>query len=423
MTFRMPDSGLESLEHRYEAIVRYVPYPLVTLPLILYALTQSPPLSSLLITVGIAAAAAGWLTWWVSLHPGWTGRPVLMGIYFTGLVGFAAALVARSPWYAFFTWIGFVYAFQYLAGRWQYVGIAAMALLMGVAESGGFHKPTPGTIGTYAVLTVVNVVMVGLFAHLGNRSEQQNQARKGMIAELAETNYRLERTLAENAELHARLIEQAKESGVLAERQRMAREIHDTIAQSLAGIITQLSAAAGAPAGAPAGAAAEDGAARRVQIAERLAREALAEARRSVRAMRPLALADADAELPKAVADVAARWSADSGVAAEVTTTGTTRVLRPDVAVTLLRVTQEALSNVAKHAGAEHAWVTLSFMENEVTLDIRDDGHGFERPETQKADGGFGLTAMRDRVGELAGELAIETEPGSGTAVSARVPA
>jgi len=415
VTIRTPDSGLESLEHRYQAIVRYVPYPLVTLPLILYVLTQSPPLSSLLITAGIAAAAAGWLTWWVSLHPDWTRRPVLMGIYFTGLTGFAAALVVRSPWYAFFTWIGFVYAFQYLAGRWQYVGIAAMALLMGVAESGGFRQPTPGTIGTYAVLTVVNVVMVGLFAHLGNRSEVQNQARKGMIAELAEANDRLERTLAENAELHTRLIEQAKESGVLTERQRMAREIHDTIAQSLAGIITQLSAAAGT--------AAEDGATRRIQIAERLAREALAEARRSVHAMRPLALADADAELPAAVADVAARWSADSGVAAEVTTTGTTRALRPDVAVTLLRVTQEALSNVAKHAGAEHAWVTLSYMDNEVTLDIRDDGHGFERPEAQKADGGFGLTAMRDRVSELAGELAIESEPGSGTAVSARVPA
>ena len=407
MTFRVPDSGLESLEPRYEAITRYVPYLLVTLPLVLYALTQSPPLSGLLITAGVAAAAAGWNTWWINLHPGWTRRRALMGIYFAGFTGFAAVLVARSPWYAFFTWAGFVYAFQYLAGRWQYVGVAAMALLMGIAEAGGFHRPTPGMLGIYAVLAVVNTIMVGLFAHLGSRSEMQNQTRKAMIAELAQTNHRLEQTLAENAELQTRLVEQAKESGVLAERQRMARETHDTIAQSLAGIITQLSAAE------------EDGSAHRVRTAQRLAREALAEARRSVRAMQPLPLANAG--LPDAVADVAARWSADSGVAATVTTTGTARTLRPDVEGALLRATQEALSNVAKHAAAGQAWVTLSYMEDEVTLDIRDDGHGFD--QDQPNDGGFGLTAMRQRVTGLAGELAVESEPGAGTAVSVRVPA
>jgi signal transduction histidine kinase len=187
----------------------------------------------------------------------------------------------------------------------------------------------------------------------------------------------------------------------------MAREIHDTIAQSLAGIITQLSAAE------------EDGSAHRARTAQRLARDALAEARRSVRAMQPLPLANAG--LPDAVADVAARWSADSGVAATVTTTGTARTLRPDVEGALLRATQEALSNVAKHAAAGHAWVTLSYMEDEVTLDIRDDGHGFD--QDQPNDGGFGLTAMRQRVTGLAGELAVESEPGAGTAVSVRVPA
>jgi signal transduction histidine kinase len=408
VTFRAPDSGLEPLERRYEAVVRYVPYALVVFPLVLYVLTQSPPLSSLLITAGIAAAAAGWFTWWITLHPSWAGRRILMGIYFAGLVGFAALLTARSPWYAFFTWIGFVHAFVYLSGRWQYLGIAAMALLMGAAESGGFHRLTPATIGTYIVLAIVNALMVGLFAHLGNRSEMQNQTRKAMIAELAEANLRLERAVAENAELQARLVEQARESGILAERQRMAREIHDTIAQSLAGIITQLSAAAE-----------EDGAPRRVRTAERLARDALAEARRSVRAMRPLPLAGAT--LPDAMERVAARWSADSGVAAAVTTTGTVRDLRPDVAATLLRVAQEALANVAKHAAADHAWVTLSYMEDEVTLDIRDDGHGFNHHSLD--DGGYGLTAMRERVTELAGELAVESEPGAGTAVSARVPA
>jgi signal transduction histidine kinase len=413
VTFRPPDSGLESLEHRYEAVIRYVPYALVVFPLVLYVLTQSPPLTSLLITVGIAAGAAGWFTWWITLHPGWSGRKALMGIYFAGLIGFAALLTARSPWYAFFTWIGFVHAFAYLSGRWQYVGIVAMALLMGVAEVGGFRRPTPSMIGTYIVLGIANALMVGLFAHLGNRSEVQNQTRKAMIAELAETNHRLEQSLAENAALQVRLVEQATQAGMVGERQRMAREIHDTIAQSLAGIITQLSAAEAVER------VGEAGGDRRVRTAERLARDALAEARRSVRAMQPLPLAKAG--LPDALTDVAARWSADSGVAALVTITGTTRPLRPDVDPALLRVTQEALSNIAKHAAAVHVWVTLSYMEDEVTLDVRDDGQGFD-PD-QHYDGGYGLVAMRQRVTELAGELAIESGQDAGTVVSARVPA
>ena len=100
-----------------------------------------------------------------------------------------------------------------------------------------------------------------------------------------------------------------------------------------------------------------------------------------MQALRPQALEDA--RLPDALADEVARWSATSGVTAEVTTTGDARPLHPEVEVTLLRVAQEALANVAKHADATHAWVTLSYMEDVVTLDVRDDGAGFapERPD------------------------------------------
>jgi len=93
--------------------------------------------------------------------------------------------------------------------------------------------------------------------------------------------------------------------------------------------------------------------------------------------------------------------------------------------VTLLRVAQEALANVAKHAAAAHAWVTLSYMEDVVTLDVRDDGSGFTQPGENQAGqgGGFGLIAMRQRANRLAGQLEIESEPGAGTAVSASLPA
>jgi signal transduction histidine kinase len=115
-------------------------------------------------------------------------------------------------------------------------------------------------------------------------------------------------------------------------------------------------------------------------------------------------------------------------VPAEVAATGDPRALHPEVEVTLLRVAQEALANVAKHAAATHAWVTLSYMEDVVTLDVRDDGSGFaqlgESPAgAGSAGGGFGLIAMRQRVNRLAGQLEIESEPGAGTAVSASLPA
>jgi signal transduction histidine kinase len=246
--------------------------------------------------------------------------------------------------------------------------------------------------------------------------------------------------------LQAQLLIQAREAGAGDERQRMAREIHDTLAQGLTGIITQLEAAQ------QTGGDAERE--RRIGNAKRLARDSLAEARRSVQALRPQALENS--RLPEALADEVARWSATSGVPGEVETTGDARALHPEVEVTLLRVAQEALANVAKHARASRAGVTLSYMEDVVSLDVCDDGAGFALPASpngsstngnstngnstngnsangnsangnsangSRANGGFGLIAMRQRVSRLAGQLEIESEPGAGTAVSASLPA
>jgi len=130
------------------------------------------------------------------------------------------------------------------------------------------------------------------------------------------------------------------------------------------------------------------------------------------------------ARLGEALAEVAGRWSALHGVPARVTTTGQPRPMPPDVEVTLLRTAQEALANVAKHAAATRVGLTLSFMDDEVALDVRDDGAGFDPAGLRvSADGGFGLTAMRQRVEGLSGTLEIESEAGAGTAVSACIPA
>ena len=423
MTVRTPDSGFESVEQRYERLERFLPFLLLAVPLIPYVLSQNPTAGAVGITVGVAAAAGVWIMWMVILHPGWTERRGLRGVYLTGLIVFIAVLTIRSPWFAFFTWFGFLHAMRYLIGAWRWVGCAAVAIFFGMAQSGGFHRPTVSTVAIWVLLACVDVVLVGAFTLLGVKSEEQNQARKGMIAELAEANQRLEEMMAENTGLQAQLLIQAREAGAGEERHRMAREIHDTLAQGLTGIITQLEAARQTTDDAERE--------RRVGNAKRLARDSLAEARRSVQALRPQALENS--RLPDALADEVARWSVTSGVAGEVETTGDARALHPEVEVTLLRVAQEALANVAKHAGASRAGVTLSYMEDVVSLDVRDDGSGF-LPSTPPApssgrkingspSGGFGLIAMRQRVSRLAGQLEIESEPGAGTAVSASLPA
>ena len=188
--------------------------------------------------------------------------------------------------------------------------------------------------------------------------------------------------------------------------------------------------------------------------ATRLARESLSEARRSVQALRPEPLERA--RLSDALTGVAERWSALHGIAVQVTTTGTARPVSPDVEFALLRAAQEALANVGKHARATRVGLTLSYMDHEVALDVRDDGQGFDpgrlpdelfRNGTAPASltagmtegsaagpgdtrggpghgaGGFGLAAMRQRIEGLSGTLQVESEPGGGTAISARLPA
>jgi len=417
---RTPDSGFEAIERRYDSLARVLPYLLLAVPLIPYALSQDPSGGAIGITAGVAAAAAAWITLTIVLHPGWAQRRWLTLVYFAGLVAFIVVLTVRSPWYAFFTWIAFLQAFQLLAGAWRWAISAVVAVFFAVAQTGGFHRPTVSAVATWVLVACVDVVLIGIFVLLGVKTEEQNQARKKMIAELAQANQRLEEMMAENTGLQARLLTQAREAGAGDERQRMAREIHDTLAQGLTGIITQLEAAQ------QSGSDAERE--RRIGNAKHLARDSLAEARRSVQALRPQALEDS--KLPDALAKEAARWSATSGIAAEVATTGDARALHPEVEVTLLRVAQEALANVAKHAGASRAGITLSYMEDVVTLDVRDDGVGFG-PQNGNGHpagddpvaGGFGLVAMRQRVNRLAGQLEIESEPGAGTAVSASLPA
>lgn len=402
-------------EHRDTAVTKVLPYALLAVCTGITLLQPAPV--HLPAVLGLTLAAAVWMFWFVTWHPQWHTVGPLMGLYYGGLVVLAAGLVALAPWYGIFAFVGYVHAFECLKGRWRYVGVVATSLIMAVTYLGGLSRISADEWWLWSAVSLVSIALASTFFYFTEMWLQHADKQRRGLAELHQANVKLEEALEENAGLHAQLLVQAREAGVLDERQRMARELHDTLAQSLAGILTQLQAAEQSshqPATVR----------RHMTNAMNLTRDSLAEARRTVHAVEPELLAEA--RLPDAIGDVTRRWSQAHRVDAALTTTGDPRPMHADVEVTLLRVAQEALANVAKHAGAGRVGLTLSYMEDLVTLDVRDDGAGFD-PDAARgngaADGGFGLAGMRQRVQRMAGRLHVESEPGGGTAISASVPA
>ncbi|MFI9386046.1 sensor histidine kinase [Kutzneria sp. NPDC052558] len=331
------------------------------------------------VTLAVAGVTALWLTRTRLGMPRW---PVLQYVVLLALI---IALLWTNSWFSLFAAIGFGQAINLLPTRWIAIGVGAQAVLSVLVQQ------VEGQV--WSVLASVMLPMIYAGVMVGRQSEKHQRTSE----ELAEA-------LAENSGLHEQLLVQAREAGVLDERQRMAREIHDTLAQGLAGIVTQLQAAE------------QTGDREHLDKAAQLARESLVQARRSVQALRPEPLEDS--RLVDAVAELAENWSREAGVPATVSTDGPPRPVTPDREVALYRVAQEALANVAKHAGASRVGVTLSYLDDQVVLDVRDDGRGFSRGR----DGGFGLTVMRQRMDGVGGTLAVESEPGAGTAISASVP-
>ncbi|WP_443080207.1 sensor histidine kinase [Streptomyces sp. P9-A2] len=327
-------------------------------------------------------------------------------------VGFALAWT--NPLFAFSAVIGYFGVAHQLPKHLVKPGLLATAVTLAGSQAGGL--PPGDSLGwsLFGAILLVNALLVALFAHFGELEEERARTQAETIAELERTNAALQQALDENAALHTQLLVQAREAGVADERRRLAAEIHDTLAQGLIGIIAQLQVVAGT----------SDPDLARVHAgrATDLARESLGEARRSVHNLAPVAL-DGDG-LPQALEKTVAEWGERTRTRADFTATGTAEPLHEEVAATLLRIVQEALSNASRHAAATRVGVTLSYIGDEVTLDIRDDGRGFDprvRP-ARTGSGGFGLDGMRARAERIAGSLTVESEPGHGTAVSARVP-
>ncbi|MET9351079.1 sensor histidine kinase [Streptomyces termitum] len=356
--------------------------------LVLAAVRAHSPAGTALAVVTGAVYAAG------SLIPA-VGRSQRAAACWLAVLGLAwLALLCATPEALWLAFPLYFLQLHLLPVRWS---LPAVALTAGAAilsyvghgaalNPGVFIGPLLG--GAVAVATVLG------YQALYRESERRRRLIEELIATRAE--------LAA-AERHA---------GTLAERERLAREIHDTLAQGLSSIQLLLRAAERAlPAGSPA--------AGHIDRARQAAQDNLAEARRFVRALTP-----PDLEHGSLAAALERLCEPGAGPRARFSVSGTPVELPTPYEVALLRIAQSALGNTVRHAGAGRAEITLSFMDDAVALDVVDDGRGFD-PEAVRpaADGeGFGLPAMRSRAESLGGTFTVESAPGQGTAVAVTLP-
>lgn len=323
------------------------------------------------------------------------------------LLGFAVvwvAAVAVSPefvWVAFLLWL---LAGHLLPGVWAVVfsiAVYAVVVLAPLAHH-----------GTVDYASVFGPLVGGVFALGISRGYlellREAAARDRLVASLEQAQH-------EMAALQDELALAQRESGAIAERTRLSRDIHDTVAQGLSSI-RLIAHAERARTG-------DEGSARALTQLETIAGESLADVRRIVAALAPAEL-EHDA-LAQAVGRMLTRLGEETGVATELHVDTSLPTLPTPVEVALLRTAQSALANTRLHAAASRVVVSLIDADDAVRLDVIDDGAGFDLTAWEAGQGSgssYGLRFMRARLRELGGGLDVESAPGEGTAVSAHVP-
>lgn len=329
--------------------------------------------------------------------PDWRDHSLISAVIILAGIALWYLLVRINP--AFYFTLAGLYSqiFFMLPPLWAIpvsVGLGIVVVAQGNARL--FDLRDPGLWATLAGIGFSVIFYIWISAII-----DQSAKRKALIDELQRTQ--------------AELASAEREAGTLAERQRLAREIHDTLAQGFVSIVLHLEAAEQAlPAGLPV-------VQQHLGQAKTTARQSLAQAREVVQDLRAQPVEGSP--LPEAIRQAVENWAEATGVAATVAITGDVHPMPPDVEVTLLRAVQEALANVRKHASASRLAVTLSYMGDEVVLDVQDDGVGIGAAAADPLlSSGYGLTAMRERVEQHHGSLLIESSPGEGTTLVVAIP-
>lgn len=368
-------------------------YLLVYVAVLVITVTGTPG------STAVAAAAVAATGPWYLLagRPMWTrGRPpapAREAVYVAGLLALFGVAQSQNPDVWFLTFAIAPQFYMFLGTRLAMaLGIAlnflAAALLVARYPSGG------------AAATAFGIAAAG-----GGFAIFYGAWVSGIIRQSAGRAQIIDQLEAARTELATA----QHEAGRLAERQRLAADIHDTLAQGFTSILMLIQAAQADLDGS------HPQASRHLDLAEQTARDNLAEARTLVDDLAPARLEGST--LPDALRRLAGEPV--PGAEAVFGLAGTPRPLPVATEVVLLRVCQEALANVRKHANARSATVRLGYDPDAVRLEIRDDGAGFD---PDRVCGGYGLRGMRTRVGEAGGTLTVRSSPGAGTQVSATVP-
>lgn len=329
-------------------------------------------------------------------------REQLAQVWISALVVAWIALLAVA---ADFAWLAFAFYFLvlYVARRALAAALVAVVLVASVVALASSNSTRgPGSVIGPFMGMLVALGIAWVYVQL----RRENDARNLLVDQLVAAQ---DDVLAAQEELaHAQ-----HRAGVLAERERLARDIHDTLAQGFSSILLL----------ARAGLAREDGDRTLLCQIEEQAAEGLTQSREVVRALAPTELADAP--LFAALRRLAERLGEQTGIAVSTTCDGEARPLPSPVEVALLRIAQSGLANVRIHAQASRTGVTLAYSPTDVTLEIIDDGIGFDEAAVERAPlggSGFGLRAIRERLVELGGQLEVESAPGEGAALFVRIP-
>jgi signal transduction histidine kinase len=340
----------------------------------------------------LATALGVWYAYWLLARV----SPPSDLVYLLGASGLWVALIAVDPEFLVLG-LGIFAPLCLHDVRWAGVG----AIVVG----GGWIWQAwakPGSIPWPAILGVMLFLAFSLLA-------------VAYVATIVRQSQERQRLIDQLHAAQAGLAEAERQAGILEERQRLARDIHDTLTQGFASIVMLLEAA-------EASFGRDHRAGRHVARALQSARDNLAESRRLVWALRPEALADTP--LPVALDRLARQLAEETGIRADTVVTGTVRQLEAEQETALLRAAQESLANVRKHARAMGVTLTLSYMGDVTVLDIQDDGVGFVAPAEPEVatDGGLGLRAMRERVEDMGGTVSVESAAGEGTTVVVHLP-
>jgi len=356
---------------------------------------QNRPAADLAVSCGALAAMAPWYALNRRILHYDEGSLARGLIYLAGL--WILFIVASSQGYIE-TWVLLALGPQcFLAVPFRWAVGAVVVLNITPVVLALIDGTDPGELTTLigsAVLTAAFSVAFGVWVY---RIIAQSYDRAALISELGQTR--------------AELAQANRRAGVLAERQRLSGEIHDTVAQGFTSIIMLLQAADADVERQPAAARGH------LALALETARDNLAEARALVAALAPAGLEPG--ALDAALRRLAATADGHPGTAARFEVSGAVVPLPRPAEVMLLRVAQEALANVRKHARAGQVIVGLHYGEGQVGLDVTDDGPGFDPGQ---AAGGYGLPGMRARAEEAGGRLQVRSSPGCGTTISVVVP-